>query len=105
MTSHVLLPEGFAVSLGVKEFDRGHYKAHFLVYEALIHAEKHKEASVLAEKSARLLLKEWTLCGHVHENYCPNTGMGCNSPRSDKYYHWGALLGYIKLLQDGQTME
>lgn len=77
----------------------------FLVYQAFETAGLTKEMAVLAEKSANLILKEWLECGHVHENYCPDTGMGCNSPRSDKYYHWGALLGYIQLLQDGQTTK
>ena len=74
----------------------------FLVYQAFSHKGLKKEMDVLAEKSGKLLLKEWLLCGHVHENYCPDTGMGCGVKNSDKYYHWGALLSLIKLHHDRQ---
>lgn len=53
---------------------------------------------MLKKKSADLILKEWTECGHVHENYDPETGEGCNNPRSDKFYHWGGLLAYMSLI-------
>ena len=51
----------------------------------------------LAEKSEQLLLKEWLSMGHVHENYNGDTGEGCDVANSDRYYHWGALLGFIAL--------
>ena len=38
--------------------------------------------------------------GHVHENYCPNTGEGCNVKNSDRFYHWGGLLAYIAIDHD-----
>ena len=69
----------------------------YLVYEALGEHGLEKERRILAEKSEALLMKEWKECGHVHENYDPETGEGCNSPRSDKFYHWGGLLGWIAL--------
>jgi hypothetical protein len=57
----------------------------------------------LAEKSKALLLKEWQANGHVHENYNANTGAGCDIHSSDRYYHWGALLGLIALMEaDGK---
>ena len=52
----------------------------------------------LAAKSEALLLKEWRVNGHVHENYNAITGEGCDSSSSDRYYHWGALLALIPLL-------
>ena len=55
----------------------------------------------MADKSAALLLKEWLEMGHIHENYDGDTGEGCNVENSDKYYHWGALLSYIKLREEG----
>ena len=55
----------------------------------------------LAEKSAKLFMKEWTEHRHVHENYCANTGEGCNSGNSDKFYHWGALLCVIAMAEAG----
>ena len=68
-----------------------------LVYEALKQSGLKKECNDLAQKSEVLLLKEWRMHGHVHENYCPNEGIGCNVLNSDKFYHWGGLLGYIAI--------
>jgi hypothetical protein len=57
-----------------------------------------------AAKSNDLFLKEWRANGHVHENYNAITGAGDDGPRSDPFYHWGALLGYIDdLEQNGGT--
>jgi len=39
--------------------------------------------------------------GHVHENYNSDTGEGCDQQRSDRYYHWGGLLGLIALIESG----
>lgn len=69
----------------------------YLVFLALLRAGEKDAASRLAQKSAELILKEWTEMGHVHENYGPETGEGCNNPRSDRFYHWGGLLGYMSL--------
>ncbi|MBE6896684.1 MAG: hypothetical protein E7477_06240, partial [Ruminococcaceae bacterium] len=69
----------------------------FLAYIAMKHAGLKKECNDFADKSEDLLLKEWRLHGHVHENYCGDTGMGCNKGNSDKFYHWGGLLAYIAL--------
>lgn len=54
-----------------------------------------------ASKSKELLLKEWIEHGHVHENYCGDTGYGCGVNNSDKFYHWGALLSLISLIDNG----
>lgn len=70
----------------------------YLVYQAFAAAGQWEACRDLAEKSRELLMKEWKLHGHVHENYCADTGMGCGVPNSDKFYHWGGLLGYISLL-------
>lgn len=69
----------------------------YLVFRALKAAGEDTAAERLAEKSAELILQEWTECGHVHENYDPETGEGCNNERSDKFYHWGGLLAYMNL--------
>jgi hypothetical protein len=37
----------------------------------------------------------------VHENYNAIDGMGCDSKSSDKFYHWGALLAWIALKDNG----
>ncbi len=69
----------------------------FLAYIAMKHAGLKKECNDFADKSEELLLKEWRMHGHVHENYSGDDGMGCGVGNSDKFYHWGGLLGYIAL--------
>jgi hypothetical protein len=46
-------------------------------------------------------LKEWQDKGHVHENYNADTGEGCDVRSSDKFYHWGALLALVALIDAG----
>ena len=70
----------------------------YLVFEALKCAGESETAMKLASKSEELILKEWTECGHIHENYDPENGEGCNNPRSDKFYHWGGLLAYMSFV-------
>jgi len=73
----------------------------YLVYLGL---QKHglKDACRdLAAKSAELLLREWRAHGHVHENYTCATGWGCDKADSDRFYHWGGLLGLIALTEAG----
>ncbi len=69
----------------------------YLVFCALKDAGREDVCRMLAERSAELILKEWKEHGHVHENYDPETGEGCNNARSDKFYHWGGLLAYLSL--------
>ena len=73
----------------------------FLVYLALSRTELSDVRRDLAQKSAKLFMKEWTAHRHVHENYCANTGEGCNSGNSDKFYHWGALLCVVAMAEAG----
>lgn len=73
----------------------------FLVYLALARTELEDVRHDLAQKSARLFMKEWTEHRHVHENYSSVTGEGCDSGNSDKFYHWGALLCVIALADAG----
>ena len=67
-----------------------------IVYEALKDAGCIEAAKMLAQKSEKLMLKEWREHGHVHENYHGDTGVGCMK-QSEPFYHWGALLGYIAI--------
>ena len=69
----------------------------FLAYAAMKYAGLKQECGDLAKKSEELLLKEWRLHGHVHENYSGDDGMGCGVPNSDPFYHWGGLLAYIAI--------
>ena len=70
----------------------------YLVYQGLKKYDQ-QSASVLAEKSLKLFLKNWRQYGHVYENYSALTGLGratvekgvCSCP----FYYWGALLALI----------
>jgi putative isomerase len=73
----------------------------FLVYLGLRHYDLPEIQAALAAKSRRLLLKEWRAKGHVHENYSAETGEGCDVRNSDRFYHWGGLLGLIALIEAG----
>jgi hypothetical protein len=73
----------------------------FLAYLALRKAGQKEPCKVLAEKSLKLIMQEWTEKGHVHENFNGDTGEGCDVRTSDKFYHWGGLLSLIALIEDG----
>ena len=73
----------------------------FLVYLGLRNYDLPQARRDLAEKSVRLLLKEWVANGHVHENYNADSGEGCDKSNSDGFYHWGGLLGIIALIEAG----
>ncbi len=70
----------------------------YLVYLGLRNYDK-ATARDVAAKSYELFLKEWTANRHVHENYNANTGSGDDVTSSDRFYHWGALLGYVEHLE------
>ena len=71
----------------------------FLVYLGLLNYQDTAERSAFAQKSYELFLKEWKENGHVHENYNATTGTGDDVSSSDRFYHWGALLGYVEYLE------
>jgi hypothetical protein len=70
----------------------------YLVYLGLRNYDK-AAARDVAAKSYQLFLKEWTANRHVHENYNANTGSGDDVTSSDRFYHWGALLGYVEYFE------
>lgn len=76
--------------------------SNFLVYLALRQYGLPQACKDMAEKSVKLLLKEWLEKGHVHENYNTDSGEGCDALNSDAFYHWGALLGAIMLIEAGR---
>lgn len=80
-------PMNFLVYLGFKKYD-------------LLKAKKD-----LVEKSKELLLKSWIADKYVFENYNAETGEGDDVANSDKFYHWGALLGFITLIENGYIDE
>jgi glycogen debranching enzyme len=73
----------------------------YLAYLAMRRHDLKDAQKDLAEKGLKLLMKEWTQNGHVHENYNADTGDGCDSRSSDKFYHWGALLALTALTEAG----
>jgi hypothetical protein len=73
----------------------------FLVYMGLRNYDLPEARKALSEKSKNLLLKSWLKDGYVFENYNATTGVGDDVRNSDKFYHWGALLGFITLIEEG----
>ncbi len=74
----------------------------FLVYLALkMRGGFDEDCKKLADKSIDLFMKEWNEHHHVHENYSGIDGWGCGVENSDKFYHWGGLLGAIALIENG----
>ncbi|MDR0386146.1 MAG: hypothetical protein LBH60_08730 [Prevotellaceae bacterium] len=73
----------------------------FLVYMGLRNYDLPEARKALSEKSKNLLLKSWLKDGYVFENYNADSGAGDDVGNSDKFYHWGALLGFITLIEEG----
>lgn len=82
-----------------QEYWRGRVWApvNFLVYLGLRRYDP-AAATELAHRSAELLLREWREERHIHENYNAETGDGDDVASSDAFYHWGALLALVALL-------
>jgi hypothetical protein len=74
----------------------------YLVYLGLENYGEAKTRNEFAKKSYALFLKEWREKGHVHENYNAVLGTGDDVTSSDRFYHWGALLGYVEYLEQGR---
>jgi len=64
-----------------------------LNYETPVAVQARKQ---LAEKSMALFLHEWNEKGHVHENYSATSDDSDTVHSSDRFYHWGALLGLME---------
>ncbi|OPZ79757.1 MAG: alpha-glucosidase [bacterium ADurb.Bin429] len=73
----------------------------FLVYLGMRQYDLPQATADLVARSRALLLKEWREHGHVHENYNADTGEGCDRGNSDRFYHWGGLLGLIAFMDAG----
>lgn len=74
----------------------------YLVYLGLSNYDDSQVRKQFAEKSYALFLKEWTEHRHVHENYNAISGTGDDVRNSDRFYHWGALLGYVEYLEESR---
>jgi len=77
----------------------------YLVYLGLLNYDQPAARRQLAQKSLALFNKEWIEKGHVHENYNAVTGSGDDVSSSDRFYHWGALLGLIDCLENGKGAD
>ena len=75
----------------------------YLVYLGLCNYDESQVRSQFAARSYSLFLKEWTQNRHVHENYNAVSGTGDDVPNSDRFYHWGALLGYVQYLEESSA--
>ena len=71
----------------------------YLVYLGLCNYDDPVVRQEFARKSYDLFLGEWHGKGHVHENYNAIAGTGDDVGNSDRFYHWGALLGYVEYLE------
>ena len=73
----------------------------FLVYLGLRNYDLPEARKDLVEKSRDLLLASWIKDKHVFENYNAETGQGDDAGWSDAFYHWGALLGFMGIIDKG----
>jgi hypothetical protein len=73
----------------------------FLVYLGMRNYDLGTARKDLAERSHNLLMKSWLSDRSIYENYNAMTGAGNDVGSSDAYYHWGALLGVIGLMERG----
>lgn len=71
----------------------------FLVYLGIKNYDLPGETERLVINSKELLMKGWREGRYVFENYNSTSGDGDDVKNSDKFYHWGALLGYISILE------
>jgi hypothetical protein len=71
----------------------------YLVYLGLRNYDDPDVRRQFAQKSFDLFQQEWREHRHVHENYNAITGSGDDVTSSDRFYHWGALLGYIEFME------
>src|SRR6185312_101667 len=73
----------------------------FLVYLGMRNYSFPEAKKDMVDKSTALLLKSWLGERHVYENYNATSGVGSDSGMSDPFYHWGALLGFIDIMDKG----
>jgi putative isomerase len=77
----------------------------YLVYLGLCNYDDPAVREEFAQKSYALFLREWSDHRHVHENYNAVAGTGDDVRNSDRFYHWGALLGFIEYLETNRTTK
>jgi glycogen debranching enzyme len=77
----------------------------FLVYLGLRNYHLENAQKDLVKKSKELLLNQWLTHGYVCENYNAENGECSDVQNSDMFYHWGGLLGFISLIEDGYILN
>ncbi len=78
----------------------------YLVYLGLRNYDLPEARRELATKSKALFLHEFHTHGHVYENYNAIEGIGADGNLSgDAFYHWGALLALISLMESEQVPQ
>lgn len=79
----------------------------FLVYLGLCNYDLPEARDIIAKKSHRLMMNNVRLNGRIYENYNTLTGNLCDPDEGgrngDSFYHWGALLGFIEILEMKRT--
>ncbi|MCX6300033.1 MAG: trehalase family glycosidase [Bacteroidetes bacterium] len=73
----------------------------FLVYLGTRNYQLPMAKKDMIEKSKNLLLKSWIGTYHIFENYNSVNGRGDDSGMSDAFYHWGSLLGFMDIINNG----
>ncbi|MBZ5856930.1 MGH1-like glycoside hydrolase domain-containing protein [Flavihumibacter profundi] len=73
----------------------------FLVYMGMRNYNVPEARQDLVKKSKALLMKNWNKDGGVYENYNSTSGEGGDVTSADGFYHWGALLTFIELIEKG----
>lgn len=76
----------------------------FLVYLGIRNYSLPQARKDLIKKSEKLLLKSWIKDRYIYENYNADKGEGDDVANSDKFYHWGALLGFISFIEKGYLL-
>jgi neutral trehalase len=73
----------------------------FLVYLGMRNYDLKAAREDLVNKSAALFMKNWKANRGVYENYNAVDGRGDDVSNSDGFYHWGALLVFMKFMEEG----
>lgn len=73
----------------------------FLVYMGIRNYKLPEVRQDLVKRSKALLMKNWLHDGGVYENYNSTSGDGGDVTSADGFYHWGALLSFIELIESG----
>ncbi|MEO6134132.1 MAG: trehalase family glycosidase [Ginsengibacter sp.] len=77
----------------------------FLVYLGMRNYHLPDAKKDMVDKSKNLLMKSWMTHNYVCENYNGDTGTGGEAGIwSDAFYHWGALLGFMDLIEKGYML-